>query len=242
MNLSGLFTMIVFQISELFGHQGFHAQFLTKATPMLNVIRAVFGLLTLALVSSPGSAALLPEPAFREHWECVPFARAVSGVSIFGDAHTWWDQAEGRYQRGEKPRLGAVMAFIPHGRMELGHVATVSAIVDRRTLLVTHANWSPINGRRGQVERDVRVIDVSPDGDWSAVRVWYGPNEALGGGEWPVHGFIYPKNQGPVPKAQPPRLQYASVLNWQPVATTRAAAVRPTGRLAYLDRALSKIN
>ena len=125
------------------------------------------------------------------HLECVPYARQVSGIRIFGDAHTWWGQAAGRYQRGEKPRVGAVMAFAPHGNMHLGHVATVSRVVDSRTVLLRHANWSPINGRRGQIENDVRAIDVSDANDWSAVRVWYAPIQALGGTEWPVSGFIY---------------------------------------------------
>ena len=43
--------------------------------------------------------------------QCVPFARAASGIQIYGDAWTWWDQAEGRYQRGETPRVGAVVAL-----------------------------------------------------------------------------------------------------------------------------------
>jgi surface antigen len=123
--------------------------------------------------------------------QCVPYARRVSGIAIFGDAHTWWGQAEGRYARGFEPRVGAVMAFRPHGNSRLGHVAAVSRIVDSRTVLIRHANWSPINGRRGQIEDDVKAIDVSPANDWSEVRVWYAPIEALGGTRWPVQGFIY---------------------------------------------------
>lgn len=123
--------------------------------------------------------------------QCVPYARQLSGIQIYGDAHTWWDQAAGRYERGEEPRVGAVMAFIPQGNMRLGHVATVSRVIDSRTVLLDHANWSPIDGRRGQIERDVRAIDVSPDNDWSQVRVWYDPIQALGTTAWPVHGFIY---------------------------------------------------
>ena len=127
----------------------------------------------------------------RPYLECVPYAREVSGIRIFGDAHTWWGQAEGRYQRGDKPRVGAVMAFAPHGNMQLGHVAAVSRVIDSRTVLLRHANWSPINGRRGQIENDVRAMDVSDANDWSAVRVWYAPIQALGGTPWPVRGFIY---------------------------------------------------
>lgn len=136
-------------------------------------------------VTGGGSSALPP------YLQCVPYARAVSGIAIYGDAHTWWGQAEGRYARGARPRVGAVMALKPHGNSRLGHVAAVSRIIDSRTVLVRHSNWSPINGRRGQIEDDVRVIDVSPNNDWSAVRVWYAPLQALGGTHWPVQGFIY---------------------------------------------------
>lgn len=135
--------------------------------------------------------------------QCVPYARQVSGIRIYGDAHTWWRQAQGHYATGSKPKIGAVMSFRPYGGMRLGHVAAVSRIVDSRTVLLRHANWSPINGRRGQIEDDVRAIDVSEDNDWSKVRVWYAPIKALGGTEWPLNGFIYnekPRKPGKVLK------------------------------------------
>ncbi len=129
--------------------------------------------------------------------QCVPYAREVSGIQIFGDAHSWWDQAEGRYQRGNRPIVGAVMAFQPYRNMTLGHVAAVSKIIDSRTVLISHSNWSPIDGRRGQIERNVRAVDVSPANDWSIVRVWYHPLQAVGTTAWPVHGFIYAgRNKG----------------------------------------------
>ena len=154
----------------------------------------------LALVATPalGEAALefgdrnsVARAELPPYLQCVPYAREVSGIQIYGDAHSWWGQAEGRYERGNRPRVGAVMAFIPHGNMRLGHVAAVSEIVDSRTVLLRHANWSPIDGRRGQIEDDVRAVDVSEANDWSEVRVWYDPIQALGGTAWPVHGFIY---------------------------------------------------
>lgn len=128
--------------------------------------------------------------------QCVPYARAVSGIRIFGDALTWWDQAEGRYARGNRPKVGAVMSFRPHGRMELGHVAAVSRVIDSRNVLLRHANWSEIDGRRGQIEDNVRAVDVSPSNDWSQVRVWYAPIGNLGTTTWPVNGFIYPDKPG----------------------------------------------
>ena len=136
-------------------------------------------------ISGGGSAALPP------YLQCVPYARRVSGVQIFGDAHTWWAQAAGRYERGYTPRVGAVMTFKPHGNMRLGHVAAVSRVIDARTVLLRHSNWSPINGRRGQIEDNVRATDVSENNDWSEVRVWFDPIQALGGTHWPVQGFIY---------------------------------------------------
>ena len=149
-------------------------------------------------VVSGGGSSMLPP-----YLQCVPYARQVSGIMIFGDAHTWWEQAAGRYSRGTMPRVGAVMAFKPHGNSTLGHVAAVSRIIDSRTILIRHANWSPINGRRGQIEDDVRAIDVSEDNDWSEVRVWYAPIQALGGTHWPVQGFIY---KGKPPKGERPIL------------------------------------
>ena len=123
--------------------------------------------------------------------QCVPYARQVSGIRIFGDAHTWWDQAEGRYARGTRPKVGAVMSFRPYGNMRLGHVAAVSRVLDSRTVLLRHSNWSPIGGRRGQIEDDVRAVDVSDANDWSEVRVWFAPIQRLGTTHWPLNGFIY---------------------------------------------------
>lgn len=150
-----------------------------------------------ATLQAAGAAAMTRQqdadgdPDALPYLQCVPYARQVSGIGIYGDALTWWDQAAGRYARGHQPRVGAVMSFRPYGGMELGHVAAVSRIIDSRTVLLRHANWSPINGRRGQIEKDVRAVDVSPENDWSEVRVWYAPIADLGTTRWPVNGFIY---------------------------------------------------
>ncbi len=79
------------------------------------------------------------------------------------------------------------MSFSSTLAMPVGHVAVVSAIVDNRRVLIDHANWSA----PGMIEDDVLVQDVSAAGDWSAVRVWYGPIAALGARSNPVNGFIY---------------------------------------------------
>ena len=126
-------------------------------------------------------------PATAQFWQCAPYAREVSGIQIRGNANTWWGQAAGRYERGRQPKEGAVLAFDATRRMRVGHVAMVSRVLNDREVLLTHANWS----RRGQVERDVRAVDVSPAGDWSMVRVWYGPQHDLGTSSYPTRGFIY---------------------------------------------------
>lgn len=137
-----------------------------------------------------GAFALLV-PAQAMALQCAPFAREISGVDIFGNAKTWWYQAEGRYARGAEPKLGAVMTFKPTRSMPMGHVAMVSKIVSDREVLIDHANWSTINGRRGHIERGARVVDVSARGDWSEVRVWYAPLKGLGTSSYPLYGFIY---------------------------------------------------
>lgn len=123
-------------------------------------------------------------------WQCVTFARAHSGVEIRGNAHTWWDQAHGRYVRSSRPDVGAVLVMksFGNGGMRLGHVATVSRVVSDREVLITHANWQG----DGRVEENVRAVDVSPEGDWSRVRVWYAPVGDLGRTAYPAYGFILP--------------------------------------------------
>ncbi|HMO73984.1 MAG TPA: CHAP domain-containing protein [Sphingopyxis sp.] len=139
------------------------------------------------------AAMLTAAPAAASTYlQCVPFARAESGVEIRGNARTWWAQAEGQYERGAEPREGAVMAFAGTRGMPMGHVAVVTKVVGDREIRIDHANWSPIAGRRGQIERNVRVVDVSDAGDWSMVRVWYAPIGDLGLRANPVQGFIYP--------------------------------------------------
>lgn len=149
------------------------------------------------LLCMVGLLALSPSPAMalNEGLQCVPYARAITGVEIYGDAHTWWGKAKGRYERGKEPRVGAVLSFKSHGSSRLGHISAVRAIVDKRTILVSHANWSRINGKRGHIEDDVQVVDVSKKNDWSQVKVWYQPIGALGGTIYPINGFIYPKQQ-----------------------------------------------
>lgn len=119
------------------------------------------------------------------HLQCVPYAREVSHIELSGDAFLWWAQAAGRYGRGHLPAIGAVLNFRATGRMPLGHVAVVTAVLNPRTILVTQANWVP-----GTITNDVTVDDVSPDNNWSEVRVEYGDGSQMGS-VYPTYGFIY---------------------------------------------------
>lgn len=159
---------------------------------MFKPLRAIFCAMMVAALSAGAASA---QDFGDRYWQCAPFARLVSGIQIFGNAGTWWNQADGRYERGNAPEAGAVLVFKATGRMRYGHVATVTEVVDARTVRVTHANWSPINGSRGQVEENVEIVDVSDANDWSEVRVWYAPLSDLGNGSHPTYGFVYPDAQ-----------------------------------------------
>ena len=158
-------------------------------------------------------------PASARFWQCAPYAREISGIDIHGNANTWWAQAAGKYERGDAPKVGAVLAFQATGRMRVGHVATVAKVVSDREVLLTHANWS----RPGQVEYNVRAIDVSAAGDWSRVKVWYAPQGGLGTSVYPVNGFIY--------SGHAPKVDDAPAVDEFPttaiIATSAAVAVVP---------------
>ena len=128
----------------------------------------------------------MPAPA-SAHLQCAPYAREVSGVALHGNAGTWWDQAAGVYRRGHKPTPGAVLAFRSTGAMRYGHVAVVSKVLDSRHVLLNHANWTG----HGDIQRAALAVDVSANGDWSAVRVWHSGTGSLGTRSNPTFGFIY---------------------------------------------------
>lgn len=117
--------------------------------------------------------------------QCVPYAREVSHIDLSGNAFLWWAEAAGRYARGNQPEIGSVLNFRSIGRMPLGHVAVVTAVLDSRTILVTQANWVP-----GTITNDVTVQDVSADNNWTEVQVELGDTSTMGS-TYPTYGFIY---------------------------------------------------
>jgi surface antigen len=119
--------------------------------------------------------------------QCVPYAREVSHIELTGNAYLWWAEAAGRYARGDRPEVGAVLNFRGIARMPLGHVAVVTDVINSRSILVTQANWVP-----DRITNDVRIDDVSPDNNWTEVRVELGDSSTLGS-VYPTYGFIYNK-------------------------------------------------
>lgn len=147
-------------------------------------------------VGRGATSAAMPDDAGEEpqvtdyaaNLQCVPFARRLSGVEIYGNANTWWTRAEGRYPRSNSPAFGSV--FVIHGfsTSARGHVAVVTRIESSRLIRVDHANWL----NRGEISRGVPVLDVSPNNDWTEVRVWHIPGGHWGGRVYRADGFIHP--------------------------------------------------
>jgi surface antigen len=145
-------------------------------------VAALLGTLGLAACGSGGGG---PAIGASTALECAPFARQVTGIQLYGDAADWWHQAAGRYERGAEPVRGGVLVFRRTGRLARGHVSVVAGVVSSHEIKVTHANW--VHRRIG---RDEPVMDVSPGGDWTLVRVWWAPSRAMGTTAYPTYGFI----------------------------------------------------
>jgi surface antigen len=128
--------------------------------------------------------------AFSGGLQCVPFARAASGIALKGNAANWWDAAAGVYDRGSRPEPGSVLNFRATGGMRLGHVAVVTNVLGAREIEIDHANWSAFGFTKGNISRGMMVIDVSEANDWTQVRVELGHSQEFGSA-YPTYGFIY---------------------------------------------------
>jgi len=121
---------------------------------------------------------------------CALYAREVSGIELQGNAGSWWDAAAGRYARGHQPQAGAVLVFRRSGSMPSGHVAVVARVLSRREIQVDQANWV-----RGRVTKNISVIDVSDNNDWTIVQVEELRSHTHGRDN-PAYGFVYPDRGG----------------------------------------------
>ncbi len=142
--------------------------------------------------------------------QCVPFARAASGIQIKGNAANWWDAANGVYARGQAPETGSVLNFRATGTMRLGHVAVVKSVTNSREIEIDHANWAGPGASKGGVSRAISVMDVSANNDWSSVRVGLGHSGNYGS-VYPTYGFIYDRPDTGMVAAAPARMRYEEV-------------------------------
>lgn len=150
--------------------------------------------------------------------QCVPYARDHSSVKIFGDAYTWWDKAQGHYLRSSTPSIGAVMVLSNYSGSERGHLAVVRTLINPREIRVDHANWLD----DGSIYLNDPVMDVSPDNDWSIVRVYNLKIAGWGGRAYPVQGFI----GGSAPDESPdPDLGSDKMVMGTPIAPTGATSI-----------------
>lgn len=135
------------------------------------------------------SVAELPQPSIETPLRklfCVEYARARSGLAVFGDAKYWWSRAKNLYARAAAPVEDAVMVFSGSSRLKRGHVAVVTHIVSKREIRVDQANWQ----NHGEIDLATPVLDVSAKNDWSKVRVWDMRSNGFGAHVYAVSGFI----------------------------------------------------
>ena len=123
--------------------------------------------------------------------QCVPYARQSSGINLYGDAHTWWPQAQQKgYVCGPYPTPGAVLVLSKTSTMHYGHLAVVKRLINNREIDVTHSNWGSDWASRRIIYESMRVQDISAANDWSMVRFWNHKVKAFGF-PYAVSGFIY---------------------------------------------------
>lgn len=123
--------------------------------------------------------------------QCALYARKVSGVRLYGDADSWWQQARLRYRRGHTPHSGAILVLRKTNHMRFGHVAVVKNVVSAREINVTHSNWGNSERSRHIIYDSMRVFDVSAHNDWTVVRFW-NDEKNKPGFPYQAYGFIYP--------------------------------------------------
>jgi hypothetical protein len=165
---------------------------------LFRLAAAVSFSLALAACASTGSVPSSPEGTAPVHGarvetpskplECVPYARARSGIGIYGDAGVWWTKSEGRYTHGSTPLLGSVMVLTGYAGPGRAHLAVVASQVTDREITVDHANWLD----DGAIYRNDPVVDVSQDNDWSEVRIYNPRIKSWGIRTYVVQGFIGP--------------------------------------------------
>lgn len=140
---------------------------------------------------APAPAPMASYSMLRKPEQCVPYARRISGIELFGDAHSWWNKAAAQnYPRGQRPAPGAVLVLPRTKKMTHGHVAVVKDVIDSRNINVTHTNWGNNRETRRALYHSMRVQDISTNNDWSRVRFWNAHDNVFGF-PYAANGFIY---------------------------------------------------
>lgn len=142
----------------------------------------------LGLYATGGSASSDRIQQPEKPLQCVPFARQQSGVTIYGDAYTWWDQAAGRYARNYTPATGSILVLDQYAGPRRAHLAVVRTVMGPREIRIDHANWLD----EGNIHLDDPVMDVSAENDWTQVKVFNLRTGAWGTRIYHVKGFIGP--------------------------------------------------
>lgn len=58
-----------------------------------------------------------------------------------GDAKTWWGRAQGHFQCGQVPQLGAVLCWGTNVESSPGHVAVVEEIAPNGDITLSNSSW-----------------------------------------------------------------------------------------------------
>jgi surface antigen len=146
---------------------------------------------SLSIAEEPAPSPIDDMPSIvraAKRLNCVEYARDLSGIRLAGDAKNWWESARGKFFRQKTPASGAVMVFAGAGKMKRGHLAVVKRVVSSREIRIDHANWMS----DGRVYLNAAVVDISPDNDWSVVKVWNTRDGKMGTRRYPIRGFISP--------------------------------------------------
>ncbi len=154
--------------------------------------------LLLSACAKPGSFDTRNASGYvaSDNEQCVPFARNASGIEIYGNAASWWYQAQPRYARGQIPQEGAVLVLKATQKLRHGHLAVVTDVRNAREITVTHSNWGDTEMRRRRIYESMLVEDISPKNNWTNLRFWNKETNTFGR-PYPAYGFIYAERSAP---------------------------------------------
>ena len=121
-------------------------------------------------------------------WEIM--GQQPSGLYRLGNAEDWWGDVTA-YQKGQTPRLGAIICFADGPYSKLGHVAVVEKIYSNGDVLFSNSGY--------EYKYFYKRCANGRDNYHSGKRGWYGYETA-----YRFQGFIYlPDEYSPTPTPEP---------------------------------------